>query len=65
MTDAGDGPLIYLVAGEPSGDNLGARIMASLRDRTGGHVRFAGVGGDRMTELGLASLFPALASGTG
>ncbi len=38
-------PLIVLVAGEPSGDALGARLMAALRRETGGRVRFAGVGG--------------------
>jgi len=52
-----DGPLIYLIAGEPSGDLLGGRLMASLKDRQPG-VRFAGVGGARMGEQGLDSLFP-------
>jgi len=47
-----------MVAGEPSGDALGARLMAALRDATGGTVRFAGVGGERMTAEGLDSLFP-------
>lgn len=51
-------PLIYLVAGEPSGDVLGARLMQALKERTGGNVRFAGVGGESMAEEGLASLFP-------
>ena len=52
------GPLIFLVAGEPSGDMLGGRLMAALRERTGGRVRFAGVGGERMTAEGLQTLFP-------
>ncbi len=56
--DAGAGPLIFLVAGEPSGDQLGAHIMAALRAETGGRVRFAGIGGQRMTDEGLDSLFP-------
>lgn len=51
-------PLIYLIAGEPSGDVLGARLMAALKQATGGQVRFAGVGGDRMIAEGLDSLFP-------
>ena len=51
-------PLVFLVAGEPSGDVLGARLMAALRRLTGGHVRFAGVGGEAMRREGLASLFP-------
>lgn len=51
-------PLIFLIAGEPSGDVLGARLMAALKQATGGQVRFAGVGGERMIAQGLDSLFP-------
>lgn len=51
-------PLLFLVAGEPSGDALGARVMAALKEKTGGAIRFAGVGGPLMTAEGLASLFP-------
>lgn len=51
-------PLVYLVAGEPSGDILGARLMRALKLRTQGRVRFAGVGGESMAEEGLTSLFP-------
>lgn len=59
MTAGADSPpLIFLVAGEPSGDALGARLMAALRARTGGAVRFAGVGGEGMAGQGLDSLFP-------
>ncbi|HEX4113038.1 MAG TPA: lipid-A-disaccharide synthase [Stellaceae bacterium] len=53
-----DAPLIYLIAGEPSGDLLGGRLMAALTRETGGAVRFAGIGGDRMAEQGLQSLVP-------
>lgn len=50
--------LLYLVAGEASGDILGARLMAALSARAPG-TRFAGVGGERMQAAGLgASLFP-------
>jgi lipid-A-disaccharide synthase len=49
---------VFLVAGEPSGDLLGARLMAGLRALAGGPVRFSGVGGPAMAEQGLASLFP-------
>lgn len=52
------GPLVFLTAGEPSGDYLGARLMAALKRRTGGAVRFVGVGGERMAAEGLVSLFP-------
>ncbi|MGE0256600.1 MAG: lipid-A-disaccharide synthase [Alphaproteobacteria bacterium] len=48
---------VYLVAGEPSGDALGARLMAALRARTNGEVRFSGLGGPQMVEAGLVSLF--------
>lgn len=51
-------PLIFLIAGEPSGDLLGARLMASLKEATHGRVRFAGVGGPQMQAEGLESLFP-------
>lgn len=51
-------PLIFLTAGEPSGDYLGARLMTALKARTGGAVRFVGVGGERMAAEGLTSLFP-------
>ncbi len=52
------GPLIYLIAGEPSGDLLAARLMTALRALTGGEVRFAGIGGEAMREQGMESLFP-------
>lgn len=50
-------PLVFLIAGEPSGDLIGARLMAALRRRTDGRIRFAGVGGAAMTAEGLDSLF--------
>ena len=49
--------LIYLVAGEQSGDALGARLMSALRQRVP-DVGFAGIGGAEMAAQGLASLFP-------
>ncbi|NUB12394.1 lipid-A-disaccharide synthase [Azospirillum brasilense] len=51
-------PLIFLIAGEPSGDALGARLMAACKRLTGGRVRFAGIGGEKMVAEGLDSLFP-------
>jgi lipid-A-disaccharide synthase len=48
-------PLIYLIAGEPSGDLLGATLMAALKVRTNGAVRFAGIGGEAMAAEGLTS----------
>ena len=52
------GPTLFLVAGEESGDVIGARLMAALKHRTGGAVRFAGIGGERMAAEGLESQFP-------
>ncbi len=51
-------PLFYIIAGEASGDVLGAGLMRGLRELTGGRAQFAGLGGDRMAEEGLESLFP-------
>lgn len=48
---------IYLVAGEPSGDALGARLMRALKKKTDGNVAFSGVGGDLMEKEGLKPLF--------
>ena len=53
-----DAPLIFLIAGEPSGDLIASRLMAALKRHTDDDVRFAGVGGPLMAEQGLESLFP-------
>lgn len=45
-------PRIGLVAGEPSGDILGAGLMAALRARCP-DATFTGIGGQRMLEYGL------------
>ena len=47
---------IYLIAGEPSGDMLGARLMHALKELAP-EAEFAGVGGENMKEEGLKSLF--------
>jgi len=48
---------LFVIAGESSGDRLGAALMAGLRALVPG-VRFAGVGGPLMQAQGLISLFP-------
>ncbi|PZX19913.1 lipid-A-disaccharide synthase [Palleronia aestuarii] len=48
---------VFLVAGEASGDRLGAALMAGLRELRP-DVTFAGVGGALMQKQGLSSLFP-------
>jgi lipid-A-disaccharide synthase len=50
---------VFLVAGESSGDQLGAHLMGALRRALGDGVGFTGVGGPAMTAAGLASLFPS------
>ncbi|EKV30812.1 Lipid-A-disaccharide synthase [Caenispirillum salinarum AK4] len=55
MTEARP-PLVFIVTGEPSGDLLGGRLMAALREATEGQVRFVGIGGESMAEQGLDSL---------
>lgn len=49
-------PLIFIIAGEASGDQLGAELMTSLKETH--QVRFAGIGGEAMAAEGLKSLFP-------
>ncbi|MFI3242149.1 MAG: lipid-A-disaccharide synthase [Alphaproteobacteria bacterium] len=48
---------VYLIAGEPSGDLLGSRLMNAFAKKTSGNIEFFGVGGDTMEEAGLKSLF--------
>jgi lipid-A-disaccharide synthase len=58
-TEARIRPLrLYLVAGEHSGDALGAKLMAEIKTRLGDGVAFQGVGGELMQSEGLVSLFP-------
>jgi len=49
---------VFLIAGEPSGDALGGRLMESIKKRTSNTVTFSGVGGPTMATQGLQSLFP-------
>ncbi|WP_336486635.1 lipid-A-disaccharide synthase [Methylobacterium nigriterrae] len=49
---------VWLVAGEDSGDQLGAKLMRSLRDLAPEPIYFGGVGGEAMAAQGFASLFP-------
>jgi lipid-A-disaccharide synthase len=47
----------FLIAGEPSGDKLGAALMAGLRQLHPA-VTFSGIGGPLMQAQGMTSLFP-------
>jgi lipid-A-disaccharide synthase len=53
----GGGRVVFLIAGEESGDLLGAGLMRELARRLG-RVTFRGVGGARMAAEGLTSIFP-------
>ena len=49
---------VFVVAGEASGDALGAPLLAALQKRLDGQVEFRGVGGSAMKVAGLEPLFP-------
>lgn len=51
-------PHIFLVAGEESGDRLGAALIAAIRQRTQGRAQFSCAGGAHMAAEGVPSLFP-------
>ncbi len=48
---------VFVIAGEKSGDELGARLIMALRQQTGGALEITGVGGEAMEGQGLSSLF--------
>lgn len=50
-------PRLFLIAGEPSGDKLGAALMVGLRQLSP-DVSFDGIGGPLMAAEGLGSRFP-------
>ncbi len=49
---------VAIIAGESSGDHLGAGLMDAMRADTRREIRFAGVGGPEMELAGLKSAFP-------
>lgn len=51
-------PLIYVMAGEVSGDIIGARLIREIKRLRRHKFSFAGVGGEQMTKEGVQSLFP-------
>ncbi|SFV33545.1 lipid-A-disaccharide synthase [Hyphomicrobium facile] len=60
-SNLGSGPKplkIFLVAGEHSGDALGAKLIGALEKQHSGPIDFSGVGGEEMAEQGVRSLFP-------
>jgi lipid-A-disaccharide synthase len=55
---AGQDLRLFMVAGEHSGDALGAKLMAALNECRRGRIRYLGVGGAQMAQHGLVSQFP-------
>ncbi|MCI5087197.1 MAG: lipid-A-disaccharide synthase, partial [Rhodovulum sp.] len=49
---------VFLIAGEASGDALGAALMQGLKTLCPEGIEFTGVGGELMQAEGLHSLFP-------
>ncbi len=49
---------LFLVAGEHSGDALGAKLMAALNAARSGGITYAGIGAEGMAREGLTSLYP-------
>ncbi len=49
---------IFIVAGEHSGDQLGGKLMAALRNQSEDPIIFSGVGGETMEAQGMRSIFP-------
>lgn len=51
------GPRIVIVAGEASGDTLGASLILALKKRFP-HAQFSGIAGPKMQSAGAKSIFP-------
>ena len=49
---------VFIIAGESSGDKLGAAMMMGIQNLTSKNTDFIGVGGPLMEGMGLKSLFP-------
>ncbi len=58
MRQGGEGVTIGIVAGEASGDALGAQLIDAVRSRLPA-VRFAGIAGPRMEAAGCEAWYPA------
>jgi len=51
-------PHVFIVAGEDSGDRIGAALIVALEAATQGAARVSGIGGPYMAEAGVTSPFP-------
>ena len=50
--------LIYVIAGEPSGDAIGEKLITAIRKQYGSGAEFVGLGGPAMESVGFQSRFP-------
>jgi len=50
---------IFVIAGESSGDQLGAAILQRLKHQLGHNIIIQGIGGEALIQAGLSSLFPS------
>ncbi|MHC4957981.1 MAG: lipid-A-disaccharide synthase [Planctomycetota bacterium] len=50
-------PYVFMSAGEPSGVNIGATLMRTLKRRLDGDVSFAGLGGQPMIDEGMRLIY--------
>ena len=51
--------LIYVIAGEPSGDAIGEKLITAIRNQYGSGVEFVGLGGPAMGRLVFKADFPS------
>lgn len=59
MADSAMKPLrLFILAGEPSGDQLGAALIKALRSHLGRPIDIAGSGGDAMEAEGVSPVYP-------
>lgn len=49
---------IFLIAGEASGDSIGAKLINALREKSLEPTEFCGIGGELMEESGMEALLP-------
>jgi lipid-A-disaccharide synthase len=49
---------IFIVAGEASGDLLGAGLIRELKEKYGDAIEFSGIAGDKMQAAGCHSVYP-------
>jgi len=49
---------VYVIAGEVSGDMLGAKLYDALCKKTDQPIHLMGIGGEELTRCGMQSLFP-------